>query len=144
MIYEGLRIKTPSSNYINKYVDFKGYVYYTFFYNYCVKNKETNIYEVKERYIINIYNIIPNPDSEIICTKIVNCKPKESISGDKTYFNVCVTIEAENVSKEKLPRYCDNARKNQNDNDIENSSTKNATKEVEEIKRIDEEDNLPF
>ena len=54
MIYEGLRIKTPSSNYINKYVDFKGYVYYTFFYNYCVKNKETNIYEVKERYIINI------------------------------------------------------------------------------------------
>lgn len=109
MIYEGLRIKTPSKKFIKKYKTYDGDDVYTFLYGYGTKNKETNKYEVKERYTIYVKNIVPNEDSEIICTKIISCKPVIKTSSDGREFLQCeVTIEADNVKKPKLSRYKDN------------------------------------
>ncbi len=109
MIYEGLRIKTPSSNFIRKYKDYDGNDYFSFLYNYSVKNKDTGEYEVAERYVINIYNIEPKSDCEVICTKIVKCKPQVMTAKDgKEYLNCVVFIQADNVEKPKLSTYADN------------------------------------
>ena len=72
MMYAGLRIKTPHSEFIKQLKYDNGDTIYSFFYNYFVKNKETNKYEVAEAYVVNVTNIMPKPDSEIICTKIIS------------------------------------------------------------------------
>ncbi len=116
MIYEGLRIKTPNEQYLKTLTSFKNEVYTSFLYNYSTKNETTGKYEIKERYIINVYNIVPNPDSEIICTRIVNCKPAENKSKDgRTFLNCIVTIEADNVKEPKLPAYANNTHAVRND-----------------------------
>lgn len=140
MIYEGLRIKTPNKQYIKKYKTYDGDDVYSFLYNYGTKNKETNKYEVKERYTLYIKNIIPNEDSEIICTKIINCKPIIKTSSDGREFLQCeVTIEADNVKNPKLSRYKDNVNNGIKPEYIEKEETQENQNYVDNY-----EDDLPF
>lgn len=117
MMYVGLRIKTPSAPWLKQFCTYDNtQTYYSFLYNYKVKNEETGEYEIAERYIVNVMNIVPNADSDIVCTKILKCKPiiKKDKNG-KEYLNCDVYIEAENVAKPKLSRYQDNVnQKNSN------------------------------
>ena len=136
MMYAGLRIKTPHSEFIKKIKYENTDTIYSFFYNYFVKNKETNKYEVAEAYVVNVTNIIPKPDSEIICTKILKCQPKIMKSKDgRDFLNCVVFIEADNVSEPKLPRYEEQAQQNQPTQQQENNNNTNL-----EI----QEDDLPF
>ena len=138
MMYAGLRIKTPHSEFIKQIKYNNSDTMYSFFYNYFVKNKETNKYEVAEAYVVNVLNIMPKPDSEIICTKIVKCQPKIMKSQDgRSFLNCVVFIEADNVSEPKLPRYEEQAQQ-QNINNYNNQQQKE--KDNLEV----QEDDLPF
>ena len=126
MMYAGLRIKTPHSEFIKQLQNNNGEKIYSFFYNYFVKNKETNQYEVAEAYVVNVTNIIPKPDSEIICTKLIKCQPKIMKSKDgRDFLNCVVFIEADNVSEPKLPRYEEQAQQKQQPNTIAKSQSNN-------------------
>lgn len=144
MMYAGLRIKTPHSEFIKQLKYDNGDTIYSFFYNYFVKNKETNKYEVAEAYVVNVTNIIPKPDSEIICTKLIKCQPKIMKSKDgRDFLNCVVFIEADNVSEPKLPRYEEQAQQTQQPNTTttnNNTSTQNNNNTNLEI----QEDDLPF
>ena len=137
MMYAGLRIKTPHSEYIKKIKYENSDTIYSFFYNYFIKNKETNKYEVAEAYVVNVTNIIPKADSEIICTKIIKCQPKIMKSQDgRDFLNCVVYIEADNVSEPKLPRYEEQAQQpNTTTNNINTTQSDNS---------VVEEDDLPF
>lgn len=126
MMYAGLRIKTPHSEFIKQLQNNNGEKIYSFFYNYFVKNKETNQYEVAEAYVVNVTNIIPKPDSEIICTKLIKCQPKIMKSKDgRDFLNCVVFIEADNVSEPKLPRYEEQAQQKQQPNTTTKSQSNN-------------------
>lgn len=126
MMYAGLRIKTPHSEFIKQLKDNSGNIIYSFFYNYFVKNKETDKYEVAEAYVVNVTNIIPKPDSEIICTKLIKCQPKIMKSKDgRDFLNCAVFIEADNVSEPKLPRYEEQAQQKQQPNTTAKSQSNN-------------------
>ena len=141
MMFAGLRIKTPHSEFIKRIKYNNGEIIYSFFYNYFVKNKETNQYEVAEAYVVNVSNINPKPDSEIICTKILKCQPKIMKSKDgRDFLNCVVFIEADNVSEPKLPRYEEQAQQTQQPTTTNNNtSTQNNTTNLEI-----QEDDLPF
>nr|DAR54901.1 MAG TPA: single-stranded DNA-binding protein [Caudoviricetes sp.] len=116
MIYNDLRIKTPKAEWIYEKKDKKGQTYYRFLYNYSKKNEKTQQYEIAERYTINVINIKPNADSDIICTRIVATRPCTNFGKDnKTYLVNEVWIEADNVSEAKLSRYQDNVPGMNND-----------------------------
>lgn len=141
MMYAGLRIKTPHSEFIKQLRYNNSDTIYSFFYNYFIKNKETNKYEVAEAYVVNVTNIMPKADSEIICTKIIKCQPKVMKSKDgRDFLNCVVFIEADNVSEPKLPRYEEQSQQTQKSN-TNNYNTKikkqNDNLEVQE-------DDLPF
>ena len=126
MMYAGLRIKTPHSEFIKQIKNNNGEIIYSFFYNYFVKNKETDKYEVAEAYVVNVTNIIPKPDSEIICTKLIKCQPKVMKSKDgRDFLNCVVYIEADNVSEPKLPRYEEQAQQKQQPNTTAKSQSNN-------------------
>ena len=126
MMFAGLRIKTPHSEFIKQLQNNNGEKIYSFFYNYFVKNKETDKYEVAEAYVVNVTNIIPKPDSEIICTKLIKCQPKIMKSKDgRDFLNCVVFIEADNVSEPKLPRYEEQAQQKQQPNTIAKSQSNN-------------------
>lgn len=126
MMYAGLRIKTPHSEFIKQLQNNNGEKIYSFFYNYFVKNKETDKYEVAEAYVVNVTNIIPKPDSEIICTKLIKCQPKIMKSKDgRDFLNCVVFIEADNVSEPKLPRYEEQAQQKQQPNTTAKSQSNN-------------------
>ena len=126
MMYAGLRIKTPHSEFIKQLQYDNGDTIYSFFYNYFVKNKETNKYEIAEAYVVNVTNIIPKPDSEIICTKLIKCQPKIMKSKDgRDFLNCVVFIEADNVSEPKLPRYEEQAQQKQQPNTTAKSQSNN-------------------
>ena len=141
MMYAGLRIKTPHSEFIKKIKYENSDTIYSFFYNYFIKNKETNKYEVAEAYVVNVTNIMPKPDSEIICTKIIKCQPKVMKSQDgRDFLNCVVYIEADNVSEPKLPRYEEQAQQNQNQKNNNYNNQQQKEKENLEVG----EDDLPF
>lgn len=141
MMYAGLRIKTPHSEFIKQLKYDNGDTIYSFFYNYFVKNKETNKYEVAEAYVVNVTNIMPKPDSEIICTKIIKCQPKIMKSQDgRDFLNCVVYIEADNVSEPKLPRYEEQAQQNQYQNNNNYNNQQQKEKDNLEVG----EDDLPF
>ena len=142
MMYAGLRIKTPHSEFIKKIKYENTDTIYSFFYNYFVKNKETNKYEVAEAYVVNVTNIMPKPDSEIICTKLIKCQPKVMKSKDgRDFLNCVVFIEADNVSEPKLPRY---EEQPQQQPQQQNTSNYNETLQNKtDILNI-EDDDLPF
>lgn len=145
MIYEGLRIKTPSKQFIKKYKTYNGDDVYTFLYNYGSKNKETNKYEVKERYTIYVKNIVPNEDSEIICTKILSCRPVIKTSSDGRDFLQCeATIEADNVEKPKLSRYKDNVDNGMKPEYVEKEEEETQTYNNNNNYDYVNEDDLPF
>lgn len=126
MMYAGLRIKTPHSEFIKQIKNNNDEIIYSFFYNYFVKNKETDKYEVAEAYVVNVTNIIPKPDSEIICTKLIKCQPKVMKSKDgRDFLNCVVYIEADNVSEPKLPRYEEQAQQKQQPNTTAKSQSNN-------------------
>lgn len=142
MMYAGLRIKTPHSEFIKKIKYENSDTIYSFFYNYFIKNKETNKYEVAEAYVVNVTNIMPKPDSEIICTKIIKCQPKVMKSQDgRDFLNCVVYIEADNVSEPKLPRYEEQAQQNQYQN---NNNNYNNQQQKEKDNLEVGEDDLPF
>lgn len=142
MMYVGLRIKTPHSEFIKKIKYENSDTIYSFFYNYFIKNKETNKYEVAEAYVVNVTNIMPKPDSEIICTKIIKCQPKVMKSQDgRDFLNCVVYIEADNVSEPKLPRYEEQAQQNQYQN---NNNNYNNQQQKEKDNLEVGEDDLPF
>ena len=142
MMYAGLRIKTPHSEFIKKIKYENTDTIYSFFYNYFIKNKETNKYEVAEAYVVNVTNIIPKADSEIICTKIIKCQPKIMKSQDgRDFLNCVVYIEADNVSEPKLPRYEEQSQQNQYQN---NNNNYNNQQQKEKDNLEVEEDDLPF
>lgn len=144
MIYKGLRIKTPSANFIKKMQDFKGNPYTSFLYNYSAKNEKSGKYEIKERYVINIFNIVPNADSEIICTNIVNCKPQIMKSKDgRDFLNCVVTIEADNVSEPKLSTYVNNPNAKPSNVNVNQQNTYQDNVQQYNSVEIDE-DLLPF
>ena len=141
MMYAGLRIKTPHSEFIKKIKYENSDTIYSFFYNYFIKNKETNKYEVAEAYVVNVTNIMPKPDSEIICTKIIKCQPKVMKSQDgRDFLNCVVYIEADNVSEPKLPRYEEQAQQNQYQNNNNYNNQQQKEKDNLEVG----EDDLPF
>lgn len=141
MMYAGLRIKTPHSEFIKKIKYENSDTMYSFFYNYFVKNKETNKYEVAEAYVVNVTNIMPKPDSEIICTKLIKCQPKVMKSKDgRDFLNCVVFIEADNVSEPKLPRYEEQAQQNQYQNNNNYNNQQQKEKDNLEVG----EDDLPF
>ena len=142
MMYAGLRIKTPHSEFIKKIKYDNSDTIYSFFYNYFIKNKETNKYEVAEAYVVNVTNIMPKPDSEIICTKIIKCQPKVMKSQDgRDFLNCVVYIEADNVSESKLPRYEEQSQQNQYQN---NNNNYNNQQQKEKDNLEVGEDDLPF
>ena len=142
MMYAGLRIKTPHSEFIKQLKYNNSDTIYSFFYNYFIKNKETNKYEVAEAYVVNVLNIMPKPDSEIICTKIVKCQPKVMKSKDgRDFLNCVVFIEADNVSEPKLPRYEEQAQQKQQSN----INGYNRTTQQKQTNNLEVgEDDLPF
>lgn len=143
MMYAGLRIKTPHSEFIKKIKYENSDTMYSFFYNYFVKNKETNKYEVAEAYVVNVTNIMPKPDSEIICTKLIKCQPKIMKSKDgRDFLNCVVFIEADNVSEPKLPRYEEQAQQTQQPNTTTTNTTTSQNNNNTNLEI--QEDDLPF
>ena len=142
MMFAGLRIKTPHSEFIKRLNYNNGEIIYSFFYNYMIKNKESNKYEIAEAYVVNVTNIMPKPDSEIICTKIIKCQPKIMKSQDgRDFLNCVVYIEADNVSEPKLPRYEEQAQQKQQPN----TNSYNKTTQQKQTNNLEVgEDDLPF
>ena len=90
------KIKVPISNYIKKYTKQDGTEYYSFLYKKSILNEETKKWEVKEEYVINITNIEPIPESEIVITKITGTMPKTMTDKKGVpHLNCCVWCEAE-------------------------------------------------
>ncbi len=104
------KIKVPITNYIKKYTKQDGTEYYSFLYKKSILNEETKKWEVKEEYVVNITNIEPIPESEIVITKITGSIPKTMIDKKGVpHLNCCIWCEAEmygngSVRKRRQPK----------------------------------------
>ena len=113
MIFLGLKIRIPNSKFIKKFKDYEGREYYSFIYHYRIKDEKTNQWETVERYIINISNIEIKPESHIICTKILQCKPQNVVAKNGKEYNNCVVfIEGENVKEDNSNNNKDDSQEN--------------------------------
>lgn len=147
MIWENSKIRVPRAEYIRvKKNDNNKYVY-SFFFNKSIKNDETGEWEVKERYVINLSNIEPNPDSDITITKIKGVEPRiMSSNNGKEYLNCVLYIEAENYQ----PKNNDNNsnynynNSNNNYNNTNYNYTQNNDNKVVETPIPSVEEDFPF
>lgn len=84
------KIKVPQSQFVKEMKDYNGMPYYSFFHNHSVKNKQTGNWEIVERYVINVMNVILKPEMEIEITEIIEAKPQTMKSKDGRDFLNCV------------------------------------------------------
>ena len=135
----GTKIVVPTdSRYIKEYKDSKGNPYYSFFYNYSTKEKDSDNWEVQERYVINVMNIEVEAGSTIAITTILDCKPKVmKDSKGKEHLNCIVFVYADNIQKGETPQPTQqqNNYENNYNQQINNSGT---------IYYDDDTDDLPF
>ena len=84
------KIKVPQKQFVKELKDYNGMPYYSFFHNHSVKNKETGQWEIVERYVINVMNVILQPEIEIEITEIIEAKPQLMKSKDGRDFLNCI------------------------------------------------------
>lgn len=133
----GTKIVVPTdSRYIKEYKDSKGNPYYSFFYNYSTKEKDSDNWEVQERYVVNVMNIEVEAGSTIAITTILDCKPKVmKDSKGKEHLNCIVFVYADNIQKGETPQPQQNNYENNYNQPNNNSGT---------IYYDDSDDDLPF
>ena len=97
---KGTKIETPIKSFIKDYKDFEGKTYYSFLHNKSEKNKDTNEWEIKERYVINVMNMKIVENQKITITEIIEAKPQ--IMKDKKgkeYLNCILYVNASEHSE---------------------------------------------
>ena len=101
------KVTTPNNkNFIKVLKDYNGVPYYSFLYNKSEKNKETQEWEIKERYVINVMNIELEENMEIIITEIIEAKPQVMKSKNgKDYLNCLIWCNADKIKKENENTY---------------------------------------
>ena len=97
---KGTKLETPIKSFIKELKDFNNNVYYSFLHNKSVKNEETNMWEIKERYVINVMNMKIVENQKITITEIIEAKPQ--IMKDKKgkeYLNCILFVNASEHSE---------------------------------------------
>ena len=87
---KGSKIKVPKSQFVKEMKDYNNNPYYSFLYNHSVKNKQTGEWEITERYVINVMDVIIQPETEIEIVDILEAKPQIMKSKDGRDFLNCV------------------------------------------------------
>lgn len=115
----GEKLTVPPKEFMKKFKRQDGTEFYSFFHNVSKKNKDTDQYEIIERYVIFVMNLILYADMEIEIEKIIETKPKLMIgNGGKEFLNNLVWIEAKEVVKEKQKETENYKVKDDDDNDM--------------------------
>lgn len=87
---KGSKIKVPKAQFVKEMKDYNKNPYYSFLYNHSVKNKQTGEWEITERYVINVMDVIVQPETEIEIVEILEAKPQIMKSKDGRDFLNCV------------------------------------------------------
>ena len=100
------RLSVPANkSFVKELKDYNGTPYYSFLHNHNIRNKETGVWETKERYVINVMNIIVKAGTEIQLTEILEAKPEIMYSKDGREFLNCVMwVNAREVFDEQKPQ----------------------------------------
>ena len=105
MIRKNKVLKVPSPQFVKELRDFTGNIHYSFLYNECRKNQDTQEWEITGRYCINVMNMDLQPNTSIIITEILGCKP--TVTKDKKgkeYLNCVVEVNARDVEEKRQPQ----------------------------------------
>lgn len=131
------KLTTPNNkNFIKVMKDYNGVPYYSFLYNKSEKNKETQEWEIKERYVINVMNIELEENMDIIITEILEAKPQVMKSKNgKDYLNCLIWCNADKIKKETENTYYSN---NNGGYNVSNNNNDNF------LVNDDNEEELPF
>ena len=85
------KLSVPANkSFVKELKDYNGTPYYSFLHNHSTRNKETDKWEIRERYVINVMNIIVKAGTEIQLTEILEAKPEIMYSKDGREFLNCV------------------------------------------------------
>lgn len=96
------KIKTPTSQFIKELKDYNNNTYYSFLHNKSEKNKETNEWVIKERYVINVMNITVKPNTEIEINEILETVPRVmKDKKGKDYMNCILYVTASVVGEKE-------------------------------------------
>ena len=100
------KLKTPISQYIKELKDYNNNTYYSFLHNKSERNKETNEWVIKERYVINVINMVIKPNIDIEITEILESTPKIMRDRNgKEYMNCILFVTAKVVGETPKEEY---------------------------------------
>lgn len=119
MIKVGSKIKLPNDKkFMKTYINQKtNKEILSFFYNVYEKDNNNNKYIVKERYVIEIVNTIPNLGSTIIIDEIYSVQPKIAYdSKGKEYLNIYLWVKCTEQTQQKYNKNNYNNNNNNNNN----------------------------
>lgn len=92
----GDKITIPPQSFMKEITRQDGTKLQSFLYNVSEKNKETEKYEIIERYVVFVLNIRINPNDVIVVKEITQTVPKKSVGKDgREFLNNLVWINAE-------------------------------------------------